>query len=41
VEARSPETGIRLASGWHPGGPRLPLEFLPVSDDSPEVALVL
>lgn len=32
---------LKLASGWHPGGPRLPLGFLPVSDDSPEVALVL
>lgn len=32
---------LRLASGWHPGGPRLPLEFARDSDDSPEVALVL
>jgi len=32
---------LRLASGWHPGGPRLPLEFVRASDDSPEVALVL
>jgi len=32
---------LKLASGWHPGGPRLPLEFVRVSDDSPEVALVL
>ncbi|MEH6433682.1 hypothetical protein [Massilia sp. DD77] len=32
---------LRLASGWHPGGPRLPLEFVRKSDDSPEVALVL
>lgn len=32
---------LKLASGWHPGGPRLPLEFVRKSDDSPEVALVL
>lgn len=32
---------LKLASGWHPGGPRLPLEFVRDSDDSPEVALVL
>lgn len=32
---------LKLASGWHPGGPRLPLEFVRNSDDSPEVALVL
>ena len=32
---------LKLASGWHPGGPRLPLEFVRVSDDSPEVALVV
>ncbi|KQQ97227.1 hypothetical protein [Massilia sp. Leaf139] len=32
---------LRLASGWHPGGPRLPLEFARDSDDSAEVALVL
>jgi hypothetical protein len=32
---------LKLASHWHPGGPRLPLEFVRVSDDSPEVALVL
>lgn len=32
---------LKLASGWHPGGPRLSLEFARVSDDSPEVALVL
>ncbi len=32
---------LKLASGWHPSGPRLPLEFVRVSDDSPEVALVL
>lgn len=32
---------LRLASGWHPGGPQLPLEFARDSDDSAEVALVL
>ena len=32
---------LKLASGWHPGGPALPLEFLRNSDDSPEMALVL
>lgn len=32
---------LKLASGWHPGGPRLPLEFVRQSDDSPELALVL
>ncbi len=32
---------LKLASGWHPSGPRLPLEFVRKSDDSPEVALVL
>ncbi|OON59925.1 hypothetical protein B0920_21880 [Massilia sp. KIM] len=32
---------LKLASGWHPGGPRLPLEFARDSDDSPELALVL
>jgi len=32
---------LTLASGWHPGGPRLPLEFARNSDDSAEVALVL
>ena len=32
---------LKLASGWHPGGPRLPLEFVRKSDDSAEVALVL
>ncbi|MCD2516421.1 hypothetical protein LQ564_08870 [Massilia sp. G4R7] len=32
---------LKLASGWHPGGPRLPLEFVRDSDDSAEVALVL
>lgn len=32
---------LQLASGWHPSGPRLPLEFVRNSDDSAEVALVL
>lgn len=32
---------LKLASGWHPGGPKLPLEFVRQSDDSPELALVL
>lgn len=32
---------LKLASGWHPDGPRLPLEFARDSDDSPELALVL
>jgi hypothetical protein len=32
---------LKLASGWHPGGPRLPLEFVRDSDDSPEIALAL
>jgi len=32
---------LKLASGWHPGGPPLPLEFARDSDDSAEVALVL
>ncbi|MFC5478681.1 hypothetical protein [Massilia suwonensis] len=32
---------LKLASGWHPSGPRLPLEFVRDSDDSAEVALVL
>lgn len=32
---------LKLASGWHPDGPRLPLEFVRDSDDSPEVAIVL
>jgi len=32
---------LKLASGWHPGGPRLPLEYARQSDDSPELALVL
>jgi hypothetical protein len=32
---------LKLASGWHPGGPRLPLEFVRQSDDYPELALAL
>ncbi len=32
---------LKLASGWHPGGPPMPLEFARQSDDSPELALVL
>lgn len=32
---------LKLASGWHPGGPLLPLEFARDSDDSAELALVL
>lgn len=32
---------LQLASGWHPGGPRLPLEFARVSEDTPELALAL
>jgi len=32
---------LKLASAWHPGGPRLPIEFVRDSDDSAEVALVL
>lgn len=32
---------LTLASGWHPGGPALPLEFARDSDDSAELALVL
>jgi hypothetical protein len=32
---------LKLASGWHPDGPRLPLEFCRDSDDSEELALVL
>jgi len=32
---------LKLASSWHPGGPRLPIEFVRDSDDSAEVALVL
>jgi hypothetical protein len=32
---------LKLASGWHPGGPPLPLEFARDSDDSDELALVL
>jgi hypothetical protein len=33
--------GLKLASGWHPGGPLMPIEFVRQSDDSPELALVL
>jgi hypothetical protein len=33
--------GLKLASGWHPGGPPMPIEFVRQSDDSPELALVL
>jgi hypothetical protein len=32
---------LKLASGWHPGGPALPLEFGRDSDDSEELALVM
>lgn len=32
---------LKLASGWMPDGPRLPLEFVRDSDDSDELALVL
>lgn len=32
---------LKLASGWHPGGPLMPLEFVRQSDDSPELALVV
>ncbi|WUR16126.1 hypothetical protein E7V67_013790 [[Empedobacter] haloabium] len=32
---------LKLASGWHPDGPRLPLEFARVSEDTPELALAL
>jgi hypothetical protein len=32
---------LKLASGWHPDGPRLPLEFVRQSDDDPELALTL
>lgn len=32
---------LKLASGWHPDGPRLPLEFVRQSDDDPELALAL
>ncbi|QBE66198.1 hypothetical protein [Pseudoduganella lutea] len=32
---------LKLASGWHPGGPLLPLEYGRDSDDSDELALVL
>ncbi|WEF34464.1 hypothetical protein [Pseudoduganella chitinolytica] len=32
---------LHLASGWHPGGPLLALEFCRVSEDTPELALAL
>lgn len=32
---------LQLASGWHPGGPHLPVEFCRVSEDTPELALAL
>ncbi len=32
---------LKLASGWMPDGPHLPLEFVRDSDDSDELALVL
>lgn len=32
---------LQLASNWHPDGPRLPIEFVRQSDDSPELALAL
>lgn len=32
---------LKLSSGWHPGGPPLPLEYGRDSDDSEELALVL
>jgi hypothetical protein len=32
---------LKLASGWHPGGPLLPLEYARDSDDSAELAIVL
>lgn len=32
---------LKLASGWRPDGPLLPLEFVRDSDDSDELALVL
>jgi hypothetical protein len=32
---------LKLASGWHPGGPLLPLEFVRNSEDTPELALAL
>lgn len=32
---------LQLASGWHPDGPSLPLEFARVSEDTPELALAL
>ena len=32
---------LKLASSWHPDGPRLPLEFVRDSDDSEELAVVM
>ena len=32
---------LKLASGWRPDGPHLPLEFVRDSDDSDELAVVL
>jgi hypothetical protein len=32
---------LKLASGWHHDGPRLPLEFCRQSDDFPELSLAL
>jgi len=32
---------LKLASGWHPDGPHLPIEFVRQSDDDPELALAL
>lgn len=32
---------LKLASNWHPDGPRLPIEFVRQSEDSPELALAL
>lgn len=32
---------LKLASGWHPGGPLLPLEFVRNSEDTPELAIAL
>ena len=32
---------LKLASGWHPGGPLLPLEFVRNSEDTAELALAV
>jgi hypothetical protein len=32
---------LKLASGWHPDGPRLPIEFVRQADDDAELALTL